>query len=299
MSLLRIRGIHYGLTLIYSYLIPLLEINERDYGFSFEFKTGVFRGIRCLFRERDLFSECYIPSDIDIGEVVKILGLEKNGLFRDICRVIDMDKCISSEITLIYHPGYRREVFYSIYLSRNTDYYVNTVKWVRELIEKNYISSSSYIPRQFNKYRDLIDSVFRGEINPLREVIELLRIPGVGLKSINAYLLHSHGDTRYAPIDRYYSEYLGLRPLHVDKNKCVAWITGCNTCRYSTRCPYKRTMEIFGVYNGVIQSLIYIYNRLKSTRSSRLEQVLIKEKTPYMSELSRVLDLIREKYVKV
>lgn len=281
--------IHYGLSLIYSYLLPLIDIHETSTGFKFAFKYGLFKGLTCIFNEDRLETTCNIPSVLNLIDVSNILGLSKSNIFRELCKFIGVDDCFAGKITLIYHPSYKKHIFYSVYLSRNTDYYTNTIKWTRQAIEKGFVDSSSYIPRQFNLYKKRIDCILEECMDPFQEVISLLEIPGVGLKSLNAYLLHAYGYTYYAPLDRHYAGFLGLKPLSINKKRCVVYSLNCLRCG-DIKCPYYVAINKLGLYNGVVQSVVYVYNRLKSLRRSMLEQILVQNRSLYLDMLKKVLD---------
>ncbi|MEM1701444.1 MAG: hypothetical protein QXF58_04855 [Desulfurococcaceae archaeon] len=282
-----IKGIHYGLTLLYSYHLPLFDIEETNNGFIFKKAFGSLRGIECVFNEKDLETICESPHRFT-SELSNALGLDRLYLFKEICGITGIHKCIAENITLIHNELDKQLVFYTIYLSRNTDYYVNTVRWVQELLRKGYISSNSYIARDFMSKKDIIDEVYSSTVDRLSEIVRLLSIHGVGVKSIKAYLLHAYGDTVHAPIDRYYARFLGQDiKVSVDKNRCLKRGLNCERC--SSTCPYAFSMERFNVLNGVVQSLVYIYNRLRLHRRSRLEEILVKDPSVYLDGLEHLI----------
>ncbi|MEM4889813.1 MAG: hypothetical protein QXJ64_10300 [Thermosphaera sp.] len=284
---MKIKYIHYGLTLLYSYYLPLFNIVETSQGFIFEKVFGVAKGLKCMFKEYELLAECNIPSHVSRNNVVKLLGLNKSSFFADICRIINMEKCVSSNITLVNGDEDAKYVFYAIYLSRNTDYYVNTIKWTKQAITDGYIDSSSYIAREFNEVKESIDKVFNNLNRPEELIIDLLSIRGVSVKSVTALMLHSYGLTNYAPIDRHYANYLRSRLKQPVKNTCIKLKLNCEVCPRD--CIYKYTLKKHGVYNGVLQSLVYIYDRLRLKKRSEVEKILVKDPSIYLDKIEDLL----------
>lgn len=283
---LRITGIHYGLTLLYSYLLPVINVVETSYGFVFGYATGAAKGLTCVFRESTLETECYASNRVDPQVVENVLGLSKWGLFRGLCGYSTRD-CVVSNITLIYEPRYRVHVAYSVYLSRNTDYYANTIRWVREALVKGVVESPSYIAREFNSVRRTIDKVLRGRSSPLREALKLLEVRGFGVKLAKAYLLHAHGMTEHAPVDRHYAKILNLKRVNPPKTHCIKQRLDCTKC--DKHCPYAYTTKRFSSLNGVVQSLAYIYGKLSSKRRTALEEILVRDPHQHLDKLENTL----------
>lgn len=294
---LKIHNIHYGLTLLYSYLLPVIDVVETTEGFKFQFTRGVFNGIECFFNENNLETECVISDSMSRVMIQNILGLSKHDLFIKLCDVLELNDCVANEITLMFEPIYKREILYAIYLSKNTNYYINTIRWTRVVLEKGYIDSASFIPREFNKVKNQIDKVLAENTSIHREVVNLLRIPGVGLKSIKAYLLHAYGLTQHAPIDRHYARFLDLTSINIDKKHCLNTELKCEHCQF--KCPYSHTMKKFGLFNGVVQSLVYIHSRLVFSRKSRLEEILVKDPSKYTSRLVEVFKAINRNLTRI
>lgn len=287
---MEIRGVHYGLSLVYSYLLPLFEVTEVSGGFIFEKIHGAGRGVECRFREGGLITECRVPRGVSKKVVERLLGLEKLTLARELCRRLGLSVEMCT-VSLLYEPSDARLVFYAVYLSRNTDYYVNTVRWARQVVEKGFVDSTSYVPLEFNRVKPLIDRVFSRGVN-LRDIVtELLGIPGIGVKSVVALLLHGYGLTEYAPVDRHYARYLGFEPMQPPKNHCSKLKLACRLC--SRRCIYGYTVRKYGVFNGFIQSLVYVHARLLGRRSL-LEKILVRDPSACLDVVEKVLTNARE-----
>jgi hypothetical protein len=315
MPSLIVRGIDYGLSLYFSYLLPLFEITRKRSGISIHKWTGYCRGL--VIECHDLVCRIKYPGMCSRGFVEKITGIDKHFLVRELFRKMGDGFRVLDKITLIYDPIDRFEVFTSIYLSRNTDYYKNTVRWVKEWFRRGCPGrkdcdtiSSSYQFREFLGIADKAYSIMNRRLEPIREVLELVRLHGVGVKSINAYLLHVYGITSYAPIDRYYREVLeiiGSKQVIPSKDICLRTGFDCIKCSYRTRCLYWITRIIFGDYNGIIQSIIYIGKRiekmLKTRRISDLENQLLtgRDLDAIIDEanvfIKKIQEWIREKLV--
>lgn len=289
---MEIRGLHYGLTLLYSYLLPLFDIEDTGDGFRFEIRYNQGSCVQCYFRESTLETTCRVTGDTSSVQLNRLLGLETRPLFRQLCEVIGVDHCIGFYVTLVYAPHLRRYVAYSIYLSRNTDYYANTVKWMKQLLQTGKINASSYQVREFMENKKMIDYIIETSMSPLEEAIRLMSVRGFGVKSAKAYLLHAYGYTNNAPIDVYYARFLGLskRPS-VLKNHCIEMQLDCMHC--SSNCPYKYTMMEFKTLNGVLQSILYIYGRLTSSRRSELEKILVPDPSQYIDMIEKIVEKIR------
>ncbi len=282
---MELKGVHFGLTLLYSYLLPLYSVKESSGGFVFRKIAGAGKGLECVFKERSLETHCKTPSGVEISK--SLLGLDKRVLFEEVCKRTRLEECVARYVTLIYEPRDKELILYSVYLSRNTDYYINTVKWVYELVTRGVVSSTSYTIREFTKRRHDLRQVLDKNIDPISEAIELLSVKGVGVKSAKAYLLHAYGLTIHAPIDRHYASVLGVKPRQPSKRFCTTRRLECFSCTHS--CLYGYTTRLLGPLNGIVQSLSYIYGRLKSKRRSDLEKVLVPDPSQYVEDIEKLL----------
>ncbi len=296
---MRIEGIHYGLTLMYSYLLPLFEIKETSNGFMFLKKYGVSKGLKCVFDEKSLSTICDTSSvsQPDMKHVTSLLGLEKITLFKQLSSILESH--LIDEVTLIYSPLDAGSIFKIIFLSRNTDYFLNTVKWAKDLLDGKDVSEtySSYIPKALKQLNEHVEDVDFTSLNSV-SLRKLLRIRNVGPKTVSALLLHGYGNTFYAPVDRHFSKLLSTYfeisdPL---KTYCIKYATNCFKCEHGFKCKYGISMKTFGMYNGVIQSLTYLASRL-GKKPSQLESILLKNRRPYRRLTKLIVDLV-EKFNK-
>lgn len=288
---MEVRGVHYGLSLLYSYLLPLFRVEEVHDGFLFEKAHGAGKGLVCRFRVSELVAECKTPSSVSADVIKKLLGLEKRWVFLELCSRLGF-KPGECPITLLYEPLDARYVFYAVFLSRNTDYFVNTVAWTVQAVEKGLIESNSYIPREFNRLRSVIDGVFNEGLTSEEIALRLLSIPGVGVKSVTALLLHGYGNTVYAPVDRHYASYLGLAVSQPPKSYCAAQKLNCRVCPRT--CPYGFASRKYGVFNGVVQSLVYVRSKLAAKRTGSFWSILVRDSGYWFDRLDSILERARE-----
>ncbi len=304
-----IRDIDYNIALYYSYLLPLFKTTYSNGSLVFVKEYGVCSGLKCISREA--ITRCFTPRNCYPTMIEKILGLDKyrvvKRLFGKLSRYGFTLKTIKG-FTLLYSPWDKFYIATAIYLSRNTDYYRNTVKWVREIISRKcYLDpgrcreySYSY---QFREYLENVDRIYMILENsyekPFDEALKLLEVRGFGVKSVMAYLLHTYGYLEYAPIDRYYRETLerlGISGIIPSKNKCIRHRIDCKKCSYRDNCLYNIVRERFREYNGILQSLTYIYNRLKNANLDRpgIEESILKnvDIDALMNEIEALINII-------
>ncbi len=298
--LLKISGIDYGLSLYYSYLLPMFDVKPVERGFIFRKVIGFCSGIECKFDRTTLKTICTIPNSCQ-NHYTDILGLSTNQCFKDLCKLYGNEKCIASKITLLYSPTDARNILYAILLSRNTDYFINTLKWFREFIYNGTVRSRSYVVKQFLEIKDRIEEIFTNFKNNIQQLIaELLSTKYVGLKTVSALLLHAYGLTEHAPVDRHYLIYLSkifqwFKPGTGRKSICISNMLNCLMCKYRERCIYGVT-KIFGKLNGCIQSIAYLSKRLAFIRND-LEEILVPKEQRDIKALERIVSMVIQKIV--
>ncbi|MEM1675751.1 MAG: hypothetical protein QXX35_03965 [Desulfurococcaceae archaeon] len=247
-------------------------------------KYGYCVGLKCI--EKDTSLECIIPNKcVNYGG---ILGIEKKHLVYKLINnlVKYRRKNYLEKFSFIYSSLDKVFIFITIFLSRNTDYYRNTVKWIKFIIEKNCLSNPFYCVDYIKsyQYRELTYLLSKTSLSNIlngNEIRQLLCLKGFGLKSINAYLLHTYGYTKYAPIDRYYIYLLNrisLKNSIPNKIHCLKNELNCIKCSLSNSCLYSSVYNKFGEFNGIIQSMNYVYNRLKRIIDSRIKITPLEEK---------------------
>lgn len=189
------------------------------------------------------------------------------------------------------------ELFSSIFLSQNTDFHKNVVRWVQtalrlygsisgilNLDHKDVVKSigGSYqvlrlvqALKEYIKYRD---EIRQSSIDTVKNY--LLRIKGVGPKVFNAYVMYVKKSTLYAPIDKnliaFLSRFNIVSEIVVDlprKSICIKYT--CNTCPANSNCTYYRFREAFKDLSGWIQAVAYVHNKLMC-RYRRCENCFLK-----------------------
>jgi len=290
LSIIRVKGVNYKLSLYFSYLLPTFNIVSID-PFMFIKEYGVCKGLKCVVYGDE--TECLIPGECS-GEIAEcILGLNTWSNTRDFLEeqgLLNKLKFIEG-ITVMNNPFDKFIVFTCVFLSRNTDYYLNTVKWLKIIMDNNcfnyvdtcfqYIRSYQYM--QYSYIIPRLKNIMDRNLPIKQELHELIKLDNVGLKTINAYALHCHGDTRYAPVDRYYKLFLSEIGVHgrvYGKEYCLKTGFECETCKHRFECIYGLTRSLFGRFNGIIQSISYIYGRLRNIvkhrgRVSGVEKALL------------------------
>lgn len=176
------------------------------------------------------------------------------------------------------------EIFSSIFLSQNTDFHVNVVKWVRNIMEKygsievltnlktadivKHIGGSYQILnlvhalKQYLTYRNHLL-----EKNPEEVITYMLKIKGVGPKVSHAYLVFVRKSTIYAPIDRNLVSFLRNFDVTFDlvadvpkKGYCIKY--SCVTCPINIGCTYYRVRNAFKAFAAWVQTVAYVHNKL-------------------------------------
>lgn len=270
-------------------------------------KHGFCKGLKCI--DRGDYLDCSIPENcIDYA---KLTGIEKKYLVDKLTNYLNrfnLKTDFINKFSFIYSTEDKLYVFLSIYLSRNTDYYRNTIKWVRVIIENNCLEHPYKCLNLINsyQYRELTNIVKKNclvEKLNYGDVKILTDLKGVGLKTINAYLLHTYGHTEYAPIDRHYYSFLksiGVEGVVPSKTQCIRSMFSCLKCSARSKCLYNNTYYRFGFLNGIIQSMNYVYSRLKRIIDHRVKLSKVEEKllsnvyeySVFIDEFEKLIDIL-------
>jgi len=275
----------YSLSLFFSYLLPLYEVRSLPNGVvEVEKVSGFAQGLKC--RSEVLRSTCIIPRDHSLSDVRPLLGIETRKHveeFFGLLKRFGFNFELLSRFSLIYSPRDKQYIIVAVLLSQNTDYYSNTVRWVKALINNGIealkLERSYQVERFVDVYEEILKIVNAG-LDIGNEVVELLKIEGVSAKSISAHLLHAYGILSEAPVDRHFRELLeaaGLKFRQPDKNCCIKSGFQHQLCQLRGRCVYGVVSSIFGSFSGVVQSAAYICGRiLRGKVSSRTKETLLR-----------------------
>ncbi len=280
-----VRGIDYALSFYHSYLLPLFKLGYKDGKLVFIKTTGVCKALICNYDKEKLELICRMPKECDLGDILSLLGMKSYERAwhnpRTVNRIFGYiaPDCIG-RISIPSSPNDKKFIIASIILSINTDYYINTLRWVKEFIRYKSISSRSYQIKLLNRLMPRLNEILDRANDPIEEAVELLLLDGIGVKTAHAYLLHTYGLTGYAPVDRYFMRFLnmiGVDGRVPDKKQCIRSELDCRSCPYSTSCIYASAKRRLGSLTGIVQSLIYCLLRAKSKRKiSAVETVLIR-----------------------
>ncbi|MEM2137436.1 MAG: hypothetical protein QXI93_05720 [Candidatus Methanomethylicia archaeon] len=281
------------LSLKASFSLPLfIEFNSKSYIKFYGFKSGLkfkIDGGRTLFSGCDL-SEALILSGAwfnPFEHVKNLSGSERSLAYR----LMD----VFPGLGIAIDPWDVKAMFYSIFLSRNTDYHNNTVRWLRKILSKavdedglKFVDpmdfDNSYQLKQLSKVKDSLHSIFNDfnfGLNFLHSIKvysdlkrKLLSISYVGSKSVHALGLFCFGLTSIAPVDRHLTfiiESLGLFDDFIMPRKTLCLKYDClvkmGSCPINDKCLMMFLMRRFGVMAGWIQTATYLYGSLYLSRN--------------------------------
>lgn len=174
------------------------------------------------------------------------------------------------------------ELFVSIFLSRNTSFHVNVIKWVRRALHlygslteladegKARAVASSYqvlqLPRALVEYLRVRERLLGGAAPEVRQA--LLRVSHVGPKVAHAYILFTLRDPHYAPVDRNLLKFLSNFEETTDlvegtaprKELCLKY--ECWRCPAAQRCVHSKLAKAFGALTGWVQTVAYTHSGL-------------------------------------
>lgn len=176
------------------------------------------------------------------------------------------------------------ELFSSMFLSQNTDFHRNVVKWLNNIFGKygavdkiaeidvkeiaRNIGSSYQVIRlreALRRYLELREMIKEYEIE--RSKRYLMSIEYVGPKIFNSYALFVKKSPWHAPIDKNFISFLKkfdiTRELVAEmpkKSLCLNY--DCFNCPMGKRCTYRRVRDAFGQLSGWLQTLAYAHNGL-------------------------------------
>ncbi len=191
-----------------------------------------------------------------------------------------VQKC--SKIRLAVSPWDRDIIFISTFLSRNTDYYTNVIRWVQKILQLcnedvkelkkiniEYVGKSY----QLKQLVEIIDQYFNvkedKDIWNLRK--QLLKLKFVGPKVVDAYLLFTGKSTFIAPSDKHYvrfSRRIGLFKYSTfpDKKYCLKFT--CEDCPRSHICLTGLSYKHLNNLSSWMQTVSYVYDRMYCSRDA-------------------------------
>lgn len=291
----RYREINLDLTLYVSFSLPMFRKDRecwiKVHGHGAGAKICECGGLKCYGNacsERLLSYVAGYWIDIEKG-----LGELEGEAEKVADEVVKEFYCLS----IAASPWDSLEILTSSFLSRNTDYHKNTVKWVRTLLnklelsengdEKNIMKAAILTYRQFRSYQlqqlievldDLLATTSNISLsNPSETRKRLLKVKYIGPKVADSFILHSGLDQSRAPVDVHYLKFLKRHRLlkqeyaYPQKDYCVKY--ECASCSLVKRCVYAHTARLFKSLNGFIQTSAYVMDKLKVRNCGDIERI--------------------------
>ncbi|MEM2223410.1 MAG: hypothetical protein QXR02_02625 [Acidilobaceae archaeon] len=188
-------------------------------------------------------------------------------------------------------------VFMSIFLSKNTNYHVNTVRWVKRILAsysdpldiihsdlEDVLASISSIqvrelPKALRYYYSVRGSIIKGGSEDSRLLLEY---KGIGPKTLYSYILHVKLDSSYAPFDVNFEKFLlnlGFRLWSRRPDKRYCRLYTCPTCPQSSSCSIGVLRSSLGKALGWLQTVAYIHVkracRVRACRECPLRRICI------------------------
>uniref|UniRef100_A0A7C2Z906 HhH-GPD domain-containing protein n=1 Tax=Ignisphaera aggregans TaxID=334771 RepID=A0A7C2Z906_9CREN len=180
------------------------------------------------------------------------------------------------------------EIFISIYLSQNTDFHRNVLRWVRSILE-HYGSAENFVHRDIGDVARDIGKSYQllNLVEGLRMYMDcrevalgmdddmvkkcLFRIKGVGPKVFNAYMVYARRSLDYIPIDKNLKDFIkrfdatsSLVARDPIKSRCAKY--RCGQCPQATFCTHYRLYSVFGRLGAWLQTVAYVHNKLVCRR---------------------------------
>lgn len=176
------------------------------------------------------------------------------------------------------------EIFSSIFLSQNTDFHTNVVRWMKKILEKfgsveallnldtdkisMYVGRSYQVlnlPQILRTYVVYREVILRSDVEEAKGYI--LKMRGVGPKIFHAYAVFVKKSTSYAPIDKNLVSFLSRFSVTSTivagmpkKDKCIKYV--CDLCPINLSCTHHRLRRVFGKLSAWIQTVAYVHNKL-------------------------------------
>lgn len=268
-----------------SFLLPLISISSD--GFRAVKEHGYCRGTELVVEGGKLYAlsdsiECIQYSQYLCGSWYNVRDYleEAHDEFKDL--VSEMIS-LYSDVSISTSPLDDLELFTSIILSRNTDYHRNTVRWVKKIL-KSYPSIESLISAESLSLAAEIGGSY--QVLELPKILScylrvrssfgespessraLLTCPGVGPKTLYAYMLFVKLNPSYAPIDTNLLKFLNkLKELRdiisrltpPAKNYCLKHV--CDECPRGRACVEAFLRSRLGRLSGWFQTIVFLHSK--------------------------------------
>lgn len=218
---------------------------------------------------------------------------EAKRLSRSSRRVFEELWELTPGLSIAIDPWDPKIVLYTIFLSKNTNYHINTVKWVKTITSKFKSEEelenlkvetigSNYQILQLSKIKTSIDKIL-SRLKPYTrqtsvksgyyKLKNLLEIPYIGPKTFYAHALFTLGITKCTPTDRHLIrtgktfKFLSGKLRVPEKKYCR--IYDCvyeKNCKIIDKCIHGVMIDKFKTLSGWIQTSTYLCGRLGLTK---------------------------------
>jgi hypothetical protein len=189
---------------------------------------------------------------------------EADGPLRDVVHRLaeKYGDCVGISIS----PGDEDLIFAAAFLTQNTSYHTNVLRWTRQLFtaSEDIAEMAEIAPTVGRSYQlQRLPAAIRDylALGRPRERRELLRIRGVGPKVADLYLLFT-GDTTSAPVDKHYMRIaprLGLAGAPPSPAHCRRYT--CGECPIAHKCLRGLSQMKLGRLAGWVQTLAYLMDK--------------------------------------
>ena len=276
------REFNLNLSLYASFSFPLFnKIKNNIYVKTYGYKSGLklkkkketieFSG--CTEKEALLLSGVWFNPE----EKAKKLTRRNKEIFNELYQIF-------SGLGIAIDPWDLKALFYSVFLSRNTSFHVNTVRWMRKITkltnEENItkldlkLVGLSYQLVQLSEIKGKVEEILSNismrkvgnekVFNDLKA--KLLSLPYVGPKTIHAFGIFCFGITNLAPVDRHLLKFMVLTGIYNEntvmpkKKFCMCF--SCSNCPIKHVCLSGIIVDNFGSLACWIQTASYLYGVL-------------------------------------
>ena len=269
------------LSLNASFVLPLFDKHHDEYvkfygwsrGLKLRKETNTLKISHGTFREALLLSGAWFNPHVEIKKT------ERNAR-----NILEEFLGVFPGLGVAINPWDRLAMLYTIFLSRNTDYYRNTVPWMRKILEKAKsedklsmvnVSSigKSYQIKQLSMVKQDFEEIRKEMVeqdHSLNDFMNIrkriLSVKYCGPKIVHGWGLFSLGLTCLSQVDRHLliiGKSLGIISSDdkiPSKNFCIN--SRCfinNDCEILNKCITYKLYKFFGDMAGWFQTAVYLY----------------------------------------
>ncbi|MEM2308787.1 MAG: hypothetical protein QW266_07690 [Sulfolobales archaeon] len=290
--------INLDLTLYVSFSLPMFKKDGdcwvKVYGYGAGTRVCVNKNLKCHGNACSNQFLNYITG-LWIDKERKLEELD--GLAREVAEELVKEfYCLSVSAS----PWDTFEILTSTFLSRNTDFHKNTVKWVKAFLRKladpkrasvNQVTQAAVsVYREFGSYQllqfiEVLNNLLAithiaPTVTPDTTRRSLLKVKYLGPKVADSFILHSGLDMSRAPVDVHYMRFLKRSRLldneYIQPRKSYCITYDCSTCPALQRCVYAYTTRLFKSLNGFTQTAAYVMDKLQVRRCEDVDRSKLK-----------------------